>query len=205
MNTEIIFFLVIFILFIGLMVYAKLSNTPKINQVIGAFGFFLGCISTGMALAYGYRYISLSESYEWILVRIHKVNSFLYYHFDPAGNSIIRNGSIINRIKGLYHSLLDLVATRNELAGTLINPKDKYFYSKFFQHQNKEQRKSKNDNKQEEDKSFNYKQEEINAEVHINPWKYFVNKIKHVFQTQEDEFKQKDKYWENEKGFGAGN
>jgi hypothetical protein len=87
-----------------------------------AWGFFTGCLCTGLSLAYGYRYISLNETFDLLVARIDFVNAYIEKAFYPFEASYLKNGEIIFRMRALYHTLLNLLESRNTLALKLLDP-----------------------------------------------------------------------------------
>lgn len=121
-SWEILLVVLFFFVLIGLLLSNKFLAPERELNRIGAWGFFVGCLCTGLALGYGYRFISLNESYELLVDRIHTVNRYIDRAFYPFEASYLKDGGILYRMKILYLSLLKLTESRNSLAIKLLNP-----------------------------------------------------------------------------------
>ena len=119
-SWEIPLLAVMFLAFIGLLIASQFKTFQK--DLIGPWGFFLGCICTGFSLGYGYRFISLQDAFSTLIWRIQSVNRYIDKTFYPHEISFLKDGHIINRMTKLYHTLLSLVESRNLVAIRLLNP-----------------------------------------------------------------------------------
>ncbi len=110
---------VVVVLFILLVALLFLRYKGIDEHAIGAWGFFIGCLCTGFALSYGYRYISLKETHNEIFDNIHLITRYIEHKFYPTEMQYLKNGI---KIQQLYYSLLELVNSRNELGVDLLDP-----------------------------------------------------------------------------------
>lgn len=118
LSLILIFFILLIVLFIIIIIKPQFIN---INQ-IGAWGFFIGCLSTGFALGYGFRYKSLSETYNILFDDSHLINRYIENKYYAPETSYIKDGGVIVRMHNLYHSLLSLLEARNNLGVLILNP-----------------------------------------------------------------------------------
>ncbi|KAA2239856.1 hypothetical protein F0L74_27095 [Chitinophaga agrisoli] len=142
-NWEIAVFMLSIVGLIGLLMASRFVDTSTLN-LIHPWGFFIGSICTGLALGYGYRIISLYESYEELINRIHHVNQFIDWTFYPREISYSKSNEVIGKTHELYKSLLDLMAHRNYRAIHLLSPELKITIA------SPTEAEKNNDNEQEE-------------------------------------------------------
>lgn len=181
LNWEISSVFVCYIILIVLFIFYK-NNTlgVEINQ-IGAWGFFIGSISTGLAMGYGYRYISLNESYNLLVDDLDFISKYIMRTFYPFEVSYLKSGAISFRMHKLYHSLIDLVESRNKLGVVVLNPHLK----------SNEVDKDNVDNEKKEDNIDNkkVKEEASKKETENNFISKVLNSIIKSFKTKHQKIK----------------
>ena len=162
------------ILFIGLIVlfYINSKNISWISdRQIGAIGFLISCACTGFALAYGYRYISLNESFITLFDEIRVIDKYIERNFNPFQTSYLEHGSIHYRMRTLYHSLLNLLESKNELSAILLNP---YYKKELIEEKRKKKMQVESDIINKEKESAVSKD---SKESQTNIWERFVKSI----------------------------
>jgi len=187
-SWEILLAVLFFLMLICLLIFNNTIQGLTINQ-IGAFGFFIGSLCAGLALGYGYRFISLNESFNILVDRIHYVNIYIERNFYPFETSYLKDGGILHRMKILYHSLLDLTQSRNNMAARLLNP-----HFKVEQHEKYEKKDSKGpEEPQEGENEEEQPKESVEQDEKGNLVKQFFNKIGEAFKAQERKWKERVK------------
>lgn len=187
-SWEIKLVVVLFIALIGFLIAYSYIRTADLKSNLGAWGFFTGCLCTGLALAYGYRYLSLSESFDVLVDRIDNVNKYIIRAFYPFEVTYLKDGGILYRTKMLHHSLVDLMASRNYLAARLLNP--------HYKSQNKEQQKPE-ENKYPGDPGANDNAEQANDKKSANKNEK-ENPIKHLFKGVMEWIKKQELAWKKQ-------